>query len=47
MLSESRILLMVQVSSKTVTSFAQLYKTEGKAALPKAVHGERHSPLGS
>jgi hypothetical protein len=51
MLSESRNLLMEQVSSKTVRPLArrikQADKTEGKVALPKAMHSECHSPLGS
>ncbi len=47
MLSDSRNLLMEQVSSKTVKTVCPADKTEGKAAFPKAVRGEHHSPLGS
>jgi hypothetical protein len=51
MLSVSRNLLMEQVSSEMVQqngdAICTADKTEGKVALPKAVNGEHHSPLGS
>jgi hypothetical protein len=46
MLLERRNLLMEQVTSKNGDAICTADKTEGKAALPKAVHGERHSLLG-